>query len=86
MAGGKAVTNPVIQRRGVRQFTWESTSSLGGRKVETHHYALLYDTGDTRYLAEVHIDVRQVGKKRVYLGAQVTDVRKVEKVVDTSPK
>jgi hypothetical protein len=84
--GGKAGTNPVIQRRGVRQLTWESTTSMDGSKEENHHYALLYDAEGARYFAEVHIAVRQVGEQRAYLGAQVTGVRKVEKVVDTSQK
>jgi hypothetical protein len=66
--GGKAGTKLVIQRRGVRQLTWESIISRDGSKEETHHYALLYDAGDARYFAEVHIDVRQVGEQRVYLG------------------
>jgi len=49
-------------------------------------YALLYDAGDTRYYAEVHIDVRLVGQQRAYLGTQMTGVRKVEKIVATNPK
>jgi hypothetical protein len=84
--GGKAGTNPVIQRRGVRQFTWESTISRDGSKEESHHYALLYDAGEARYFAEVHIDVRQVGEQRAYLGVQLTGVRKVEKIIDTRPR
>lgn len=85
-SGGKAGAPPVIQRRGVKQVTWESTTSSDLSKVQSHHYALLYDAGDAHYLAEVVIDVRQVGGSRVYVGFQATDVRKADKIVDTSPK
>jgi hypothetical protein len=84
--GGKPGTNPVIHRAGVRQLTWESSSSQNGSKEESHHYALLYDAGDTRYFAEVHIDTRQVGEQRAYLGAQMTGVRRAEKIVTPNPK
>jgi hypothetical protein len=83
--GGKPGTNPVIHRAGVRQLTWESSTSRYGSKEESHQYALLYDAGDTRYYAEVHIDVRLVGQQRAYLGTQMTGVRKVEKIVATNP-
>jgi len=82
--GGKAGT--VIRRGGVKQLTWESAISREGSKLETHHFALLYDAGDTHYFAEIAIDVRQVGEKRAYLGAQMSNVRKVGKIVDTGPK
>jgi hypothetical protein len=85
-AGGKAGAPPLIQRRGVKQVTWESTTSSDLSKVQSHHYALLYDAGDAHYLAEVVIDVRQVGGSRVYVGFQATDVRKADKIVDTGPK
>ncbi len=85
-AGGKAGAPLVIQRRGVKQVTWESTISSDLSKVQSHHYALLYDAGDAQYLAEVVIDVRQVGGSRAYVGFQATDVRKADKIVDTGPK
>jgi hypothetical protein len=85
-AGGKAAAPLVIQRRGLKQVTWESTTSSGLSKVESHHYALLYDAGDAHYLAEVVIDVRQVGGSRAYVGFQATDVRNADKIVDPSPK
>jgi len=81
---GKPAT--IIQRDGVKQLTWESAMSLGGSRLEHHHYALLYDAGETRYFAEIDIDVRQVGEKRAYLGARISNVRKVEKIVDANPK
>jgi hypothetical protein len=85
-AAGRAEAALVIRRRGVKQVTWESTTSSDLSKVQSHHYALLYDAGDAHYLAEVVIDVRQVGGSRAYVGFQATDVRKADKIVDTSPK
>jgi hypothetical protein len=85
-AGGKAGAPRVIQRHGVKQVTWESTTSSDLSKVQSHHYALLYDAGDAHYLVEVVIDVRPVGGSRAYVGFQATDVRKADKIVDTSPK
>jgi hypothetical protein len=84
-AGGNAGAPLVIRRRGVKQVTWESTTSSGLSPVESHNYALLYDAGDAHYLADVHIDVRLVGGRRVYVGFQATDVRKADKIVDASP-
>jgi len=84
--GEKTGKDPVIQRHGVKQLTWESSMSAGGSKVHTHHYALLYDAGDTHYFADVHIDVRQVGEKRAYLGFQTSNVRKADMIVDATPK
>ena len=81
----KAKKNPVIHRRGVKQLIWERTASIGGSNIHHHDYALLYDAGDAHYVAEVHIDVRQVGDTRAYLGFQATDVRKADKIVDAPP-
>jgi hypothetical protein len=85
-AGPKAGAPLVLQRRGVKQVTWVSTSSSTLSPVESHNYTLLYDAGDAHYLADVHIEVRQVGGSRVYVGFQATDVRKADKIVDASPK
>jgi hypothetical protein len=85
-AATKAGAPLVIQRRGVKQVTWESTTSSSLSPVESHHYVLLYDAGDARYLADVSLDVRQVGGSRVYVGFQANDVRKADKIVDASPK
>jgi hypothetical protein len=83
---GKARAPAVIQRRGVKQVTWESTTSSSLFKSVSHNYALLYDAGGANYLAEITIDVQQVGGRRVYVGFQATNVRKADKIVDTGPK
>jgi hypothetical protein len=75
-----------IQRRGVKQLAWESAGSIGGDKIHSHHYALLYDAGDAHYFAELDVDVRQVGEKRAYLGVQMSNVRKADLIVHAPPK
>ena len=85
-AAGKAEAALVIQRRGVKQLSWESTTSSTLSPVESHRYALLYDAGGAQYVAEVVLDVRPVGGSRAYVGFQATDVRKADKIVETGTK
>jgi hypothetical protein len=86
VGGGKPGGSVVIRRKSIKQLAWESSSWSVTDPNTTHRYALLYDAGDVHYVAELHVNVRQVGTKQAYLGFQATGVQRADKVVDAGPK